>query len=63
MPASTTPCCVVSLSQQQHTNICHHNQLANQSADEASVEPNKTKPKYCTVVENGLVVVKPVAAD
>lgn len=59
MPPTTTTCCAVTLNQQQQTNIGHCKKIAEQ----ASASPNPTKPKSCTVVENGRVVVKAIAQD
>ena len=59
MSPSTSACCAVILNQRQQTNIDHCQQIANQ----ASVRCDQTKPKYCTVVENGRVVVKPIEQD
>ncbi|MEW6497859.1 MAG: hypothetical protein AB1589_35970 [Cyanobacteriota bacterium] len=59
MSPTTASCCVV-LNQQQQTNQYHCNELA----DQASASANPTKPKkYCTVVEQGRVVVKPIEKD
>ncbi|HAA32014.1 MAG TPA: hypothetical protein DCE56_35330 [Cyanobacteria bacterium UBA8553] len=58
MSCHTTACCAVVLNQQQQTNIHQCNQLTDNSA----VSSSQTKPKYCTVVEDGRVVVKPVTA-
>lgn len=59
MSHSTTPCCAVVLNQQQHMNIDHCKQVA----DKVSASCDQAKPKYCTVVENGRVVVKAIAQD
>jgi hypothetical protein len=59
MSPNTSACCAVTLNQQQQTNIDHCNSLA----DHNSVSPDKIKTKYCTIVENGRVVVKPIAQD
>jgi len=59
MSHSTTPCCAVVLNQQQHMNTDHCKQVA----DKASASCDQAKPKYCTVVENGRVVVKAIAQD
>ncbi|HEY9675134.1 MAG TPA: hypothetical protein V6D11_27080 [Waterburya sp.] len=59
MSPTTTTCCAVTLNQQQQTNIDHCKKIAEQ----ASVSSNPTKPKLCTVVENGRVVVKAMAQD
>ncbi|HEY9831079.1 MAG TPA: hypothetical protein V6D26_10905 [Stenomitos sp.] len=59
MSPITTACCAVTLNQQQQTNIDHCKSLAEQN----SANTNQTKPKYCTVVENGRVIVKPIAQD
>lgn len=59
MSPITTACCAVTLNQQQQTNIDHCHSLAAQN----SVSPDKIKTKYCTIVENGRVVVKPIAQD
>jgi hypothetical protein len=61
MSPNTTACCAVTLNQQQQTNIdhCQSKSLAEQN----SVSTDQTKPKYCTVVENGRVIVKPIAQD
>jgi hypothetical protein len=59
MSPTTTACCAVLLNQQQQTNIHRCQQMA----DKASVTCDQTKPKYCTVVENGRVVVKPIKQD
>lgn len=59
MSPITTACCAVTLNQQQQTHINHCKSLADQN----SVSPDKTKLKYCTIVENGRVVVKPIAHD
>ncbi|HEY9610369.1 hypothetical protein [Allocoleopsis sp.] len=57
MSPITTACCAVTLNQQQQTNIDHCKSVAKQNS--AATDP--TKPKYCTVVENGRVIVKPSA--
>ena len=55
MTLPTPNCCIVVLNQQQEQNIEHnHNQSS--EADEANQCKHKTK--NCTVVENGLVVVR-----
>ncbi|MBD2016308.1 hypothetical protein H6F96_20325 [Microcoleus sp. FACHB-53] len=59
MSPNTTACCAVTLNQQQQTNIDHCKSLADQN----SASTDKIRPKYCTVVENGRVVVKPIAQD
>lgn len=59
MPPTTTSCCAVTLNQQQQTNISHCKHIAEQ----ASASSNPNKPKLCTVVENGRVVVKAIAQD
>ncbi|AFZ16943.1 hypothetical protein [Allocoleopsis franciscana] len=59
MSPITTACCAVTLNQQQQTHINHCKALA----DQDSVSLYKIKPKYCTIVENGRVVVKPIAQD
>lgn len=59
MSPNTTACCAVTLNQQQQTNIDHCKKIA----DQASISPNPPKPKLCTVVENGRVVVKAIAQD
>jgi len=61
MSLPTSACCVVFLNQQQQ-NAEEYNQSLNndqQSLDDEEVNQPKTKSKNCTVVENGLVVVKP----
>jgi hypothetical protein len=60
MLSSTTACCVAVLNQQQQSNI-HRHRSANQLTDDVSVSVNPNQRKYCTVVENGRVVVKPIA--
>jgi hypothetical protein len=59
MSPITTACCAVTLNQQQQTHINHCKSLA----AENSVSSMHTKQKYCTIVENGRVVVKPIAHD
>lgn len=59
MSPTTTACCAVLLNQHQQININHCQQIANQ----APISCDQTKPKYCTVVENGRVVVKPIEQD
>jgi len=58
MSCPNSACCVVVLNQQQQENIEHHNESLNGD----SVNQGKTKSKNCTVIENGLVVVKPLQA-
>jgi len=60
MSLPTTACCASALSAQQQTNIYHCNQMTEQTS--VSLEQTE-KPKYCTVVENGRVVVKPIVSD
>ncbi|MBV8885134.1 MAG: hypothetical protein JO235_14210 [Chroococcidiopsidaceae cyanobacterium CP_BM_RX_35] len=55
MSLPTPNCCSVVLNQQQEQNIEHHNQST--KADQ--VNQCEHKSKNCTVVENGLVVVRP----
>ncbi|HEY9709115.1 MAG TPA: hypothetical protein V6D48_13010 [Oculatellaceae cyanobacterium] len=62
MSCPTTASCAVVLNQQQQTNIHQCNQLTDK-ADKASVSSSETQPKYCTVVEDGRVVVKPVTPE
>ncbi|MCA1991036.1 MAG: hypothetical protein LDL41_03175 [Coleofasciculus sp. S288] len=57
-----TSCCPTVLHQQQESNLHHQNRLAHQLADDASASFHPSKRKYCTVVENGRVVVKPIAS-
>ena len=60
MSLPNSACCAAALNEQQQTNIYHCNQLTEQT----SVSAERTeKPKYCTVVENGRVVVKPIVAN
>lgn len=59
MLVPNTACCATALNQQQQTNIYHCNRLSEQP----SVSAERTeKPKNCTVVENGRVVVKPLVS-
>jgi len=60
MLVPNTACCAAALNQQQQTNTYHCNRLSEQTS--ASAERNQ-KPKNCTVVENGRVVVKPTVAN
>jgi hypothetical protein len=58
MSVSSVAPCVVVLNQQREqevSELCH--------SDKASSDHGKNKTKYCTVVENGKVVVKPVETE
>ena len=48
-------CCAVSLQQKQEQNIRHNQQYA-----DTAVNHSKSVSQNCTVVENGVVVVKPI---
>ncbi|HEY9603639.1 MAG TPA: hypothetical protein V6C85_18630 [Allocoleopsis sp.] len=60
MSLPNTACCAAALNKQQQTNIYHCNQLTEQTSGNAE---RTEKPKSCTVVENGRVVVKPIVAN
>lgn len=53
MSSPIAACCVVVLTQQQQQNTTH----CTQSAEDAWVNQDKLKPKNCTIVENGRVIV------
>ncbi|MBV9390192.1 MAG: hypothetical protein JOZ78_27515 [Chroococcidiopsidaceae cyanobacterium CP_BM_ER_R8_30] len=55
MSLPTPNCCIVVLNQQQEQNIEHHNQ----SSEAEVIDQCEHKSKNCTVIENGLVVVRP----
>ena len=60
MSLPNAACCAAALNQQQQMNIYRCNQLREQP----SLDSERTeKPKNCTVVENGRVVVKPIVAN
>jgi hypothetical protein len=60
MSLPNAACCASALNKQQQINIYRCNQLSEQ----ASVSAERTeKSKYCTVVENGRVVVKPIVSN
>ncbi|HEY9726933.1 MAG TPA: hypothetical protein V6D50_10845 [Chroococcales cyanobacterium] len=60
MSLPNTACCAAALNAQQQTNIYRCNQLAEQTSVNAE---HTEKPQYCTVVENGRVVVKPIVSN
>ncbi len=60
--SSLTSACSISVLQQQQQNTEHHNQAVDEdevNQDEDEVNQGEIASKNCTVVENGLVVVRP----
>ena len=65
MPFPTSACCISVLKQQQQDTE-HHNQAVDEgevNQDEDEVKQGGLVPKNCTVVENGLVVVRPLTTS
>lgn len=61
MSPYSTACFVSILNQQQQLNIYNHNQKANELDNDTTASCYPTERKYCTVVEGGRVVVKPIS--
>jgi hypothetical protein len=66
MPFPTSACCICVLNQQQQQDTEHRNQAVDEdevNQDEDEVNQSGLAPKNCTVVENGLVVVRPLTTS
>jgi hypothetical protein len=59
MTPSTTACCVTILNQRQETTAYHSNHSPRKPTDVA-ISSSSNQNKYCTVVENGRVVVRAI---
>ena len=59
MTPSTTACCVTILNRQQEATAYHSNHCPRKACDVA-ISSSSNQNKYCTVVENGRVVVRAI---
>lgn len=56
MPVPTTPCCTAVLNQQQEETVQYHNQCS-----DTTITPCKNTTGRRTTIEDGRVVVRPLA--
>jgi hypothetical protein len=59
MAPYATACCASLLNQRQQIKILYYNRSQGDSDSKLHQQYNLEKPQYCTVIENGRVVVKP----
>ncbi len=62
MAPSSTACCVTILNQRQQITAHQSNHCSDRKTGVA-ISSSSNQTKYCTVVENGRVVVKPISSE